>query len=164
MSLIRRLKLYRAFKQGLIRVVILNENNTLTEFYATPQEGINYKDTFRLLSPNAIYRPSENNKYKMIVKNKDGAERELEFSPADLFVDKKYNIPTVFYYGNDALPLSLLRASTDMPMLDANYIARVVLRAGLVHGGSVEKMLKLILFAVIGLAGLVLLLAGGGVR
>jgi len=113
---------------------------------------------------------------KVILLKKSGAiiskllkpqSSKVDIDNASYFLDEtarkidEYGTPTWIFTEGNAIPLQI---STESPLLNAHYVYKLMQEEAAAMRSQIERYFKTILIVLMGIAGLVLLLASGGVH
>jgi hypothetical protein len=111
---------------------------------------------------------------KAIILKKSGAilsklvkpkSTRVDIDNASYFLDEtarkvdEYGVPTWIFIEGNSLPIQI---SSNSPLLNAHYTYKLIQEEAAASKTSIERYFKTILIVLIGIAGLVLLLASGG--
>jgi len=147
-ELIRVRKLKNAVKKGLIQIMILTKGGKIKRYLVKPD------------SPNR--KDIDNNTYFL-----DDRTKFVEVDDVRYKLDKTavmsdaYGIPTWIFFEGNAIPINAREWNQNIPYLNANFVYNQILEEAAAFRSPIEKYFKTILIILIGIAGLVLLLAAG---
>lgn len=148
-------KFRRAVKNGLVRIVVFKRNGTVREEFISADEVAISKDGARILDPSAGKLPADDNTPEVVV---DGKKYKLH--PSRMWFDPKHKVRTWVFFEDNAFPIGM---TDETIYMNSKYLQKVIMRAGQLYRSPIEKYFKITLAAISGLAGLILLLVGGGV-
>jgi len=92
---------------------------------------------------------------------------KVDIDNASYFIDEtarkvdEHGIPTWIFFEGNSIPLSV---SSNSPLLNAYHVYKLIQEEAAATRSPIEKYFKTILIVLMGIAGLVLLLASGGVH
>jgi len=147
-EIIRTKRLKNAVKKGLIQIIVLKKSGVIKRYLVKPD------------SPTR--KDLDNNTYFL-----DDKAKYVEIDDVRYKLDKtaimsdSYGIPTWIFFEGNAIPINSREWNQDVPYLNANFVYNQILEEAAAFRSPIEKYFKTILIILIGVVGLILLLAGG---